>query len=102
MFLGRFGHRRFGLDILATDISATENAKGGHFGHSHKFWVWNVCMCKCVMCDAFLNFLKSNMYVNTYSRFKMRDNRIMLVFIETGKLCCKLYSSKYKVPITRP
>ena len=52
--LGHFGHRhfglgRFGLDISATDISASENAEGGRFGHNHKFWVWDVCMHKCVM-----------------------------------------------------
>ena len=28
---GHFGHGRFGPDILAMDISATENAKGGRF-----------------------------------------------------------------------
>ena len=39
----------FGLDISTTDISATENAEGGRFGNNHKFWVWNVCMHKCVM-----------------------------------------------------
>ena len=54
MVLGHFGHGHFGLgrfgpDILTTDISATENAEGGRFGHNHKFWVWNVCMHKCVM-----------------------------------------------------
>ena len=58
---GHFGHGRFGLDISATDISATINAEGGRFGHNHKFGVWDV---------AFLNLLKSNMHVNTYSRFK--------------------------------
>ena len=41
---GHFSLGSFGPDILATDISATENAKGWHFGHTHKFWVWNVCM----------------------------------------------------------
>ena len=54
MVLGHFGHGhfglgRFGLDISAADISATENAKGGRFGHNHKFWVWDMCMHKCVM-----------------------------------------------------
>ena len=53
LVLGHFGHGhfglgRFGLDISATDVSATENAKGGRFGHNHK-WVWDVCMHKCVM-----------------------------------------------------
>ena len=59
---GHFGLGRFGLDISATDVSATENAEGGRFGHNHKFWVWRVCMHKCVM-----HLLKSNMHVNTYS-----------------------------------
>ena len=44
-----FGHGLFGLDIVAMDIAATENAKGGHFGHSHELWVWDVCMHKYVM-----------------------------------------------------
>ena len=35
---------RFDPDISATDVSATENAKGGRFGHNHKFWV-GVCAC---------------------------------------------------------
>ena len=43
---GHFGLGRFGLDISATDVSATENVEGGRFGHSHKFWVWDVCMHK--------------------------------------------------------
>ena len=59
---GHFGLGRFGLDISATDVSATENAEGGRFGHNHKFWVWCVCMHKCLM-----HLLKSNMHVNTYS-----------------------------------
>ena len=46
---GHFGLGRFGPDISTTDISATENAEGGRFGHNYKFWVWNVCMHKCVM-----------------------------------------------------
>ena len=46
---GHFGLGRFGLDISATDVSATENAEGGRFGHNHKFWVWDVCLHKCVM-----------------------------------------------------
>ena len=41
---GHFGLRRFGPDIWATDVSATENAKGGRFGHNHKLWV-GVCAC---------------------------------------------------------
>ena len=54
MVLGHFGHGHFGLgrfgpDISTTDILATENAEGGRFGHNYKFWVWNVCMHKCVM-----------------------------------------------------
>ena len=44
-----FGLGRFGLDISATDVSATENAEGGRFGHNHKFLVWDVCMYKCVI-----------------------------------------------------
>ena len=47
--LGHFGLGHFGQDISATDVSATENAEGGCFGHNHKFWVWDVCMHKCVM-----------------------------------------------------
>ena len=47
--LGHFGLGRFGLDISATDVLASENAEGGRFGHNHKFWVWDVCMYKCVM-----------------------------------------------------
>ena len=31
-----FGHGRFGQDISVTNISATENTKGGRFGHNHK------------------------------------------------------------------
>ena len=46
---GHFGLGRFGLDISATDVSATENTEGGRFGQNHKFWVWDVCMHKCVM-----------------------------------------------------
>ena len=47
--VGHFGHRHFGLgrfgpDISAMDVSATENAKGGRFGQN-----WGVCMHKCVM-----------------------------------------------------
>ena len=54
MVLGHFGHGHFGLgrfgpDISATDISATENAEGGLFGQTHKFWVWVVCMHKCMI-----------------------------------------------------
>ena len=42
--LGHFGHRHFGLgpiglDISARDITATDNAKGGRFGHYNKLWV---------------------------------------------------------------
>ena len=57
--LGHLGHElfslgSFGLDISATEVSATEvsateNAEGGRFGHNHKFWVWDVCMHKCVL-----------------------------------------------------
>ena len=46
---GHFGHRHFGLGRFGLDISATENAEGGRYGHNHKFWVWDVCMQKCVM-----------------------------------------------------
>ena len=40
MVLEHFGHGHFGLgrfvpDILATDVSATQNTKGGRFGQSH-------------------------------------------------------------------
>ena len=42
--LGHFGHGHFGLgrfgpDISARDITATDNAKGGRFGHNNKVWV---------------------------------------------------------------
>ena len=47
--VGHFGLGRFGPDISATDISATENAKGGSFGHSHKLWV-GVSACINVWC----------------------------------------------------
>ena len=63
VYMAMFGHfdhghfvlGHFGPDISATDISAKENAKGGRFGHNHKFWVCDVCMHKCVM--HFLIFL---------------------------------------------
>ena len=69
---GHFGLGRFGLDISATDVSATENAEGGRFGHNYKFWVWDVCMHKCVM--HFI--IKPNIHVNTYCTVdsKMHDN----------------------------
>ena len=35
------GH--FGPDISVTDISVTENAESGRFGHNHKCWV-GVCL----------------------------------------------------------
>ena len=44
-----FGHGHFGLGRFGSDISARENAKGGRFGHSHIFGVWDVCMHKFVM-----------------------------------------------------
>ena len=34
---GHFGLGRFGPDIAAKDVSATENAKGGHFGQIINF-----------------------------------------------------------------
>ena len=34
----------FGLGRFGPDISATENVKGGRFGHNHKLWV-GVCAC---------------------------------------------------------
>ena len=39
---GHFGLGRFGPDISATNVLATQNAKGGRFGQS--FWV-GVCAC---------------------------------------------------------
>ena len=42
--LGHFGHGCFGPDILARNISATHNAKGGRFGHNNKLWVGDRCM----------------------------------------------------------
>ena len=47
--IGHFGHGHFGLgrfspDISDTDVSATENAKGGRFGQNHKYKV-GVCAC---------------------------------------------------------
>ena len=58
--VGHFGHGHFGLgpfgpDISATDVYASENAKGGHFGLNNKLWVGCVCMHKCVM-----HFLRNN------------------------------------------
>ena len=47
--LRHFGHGHFGHGSFGLDISATENAEGGRFSHNHKFWVWDVCMHKCVM-----------------------------------------------------
>ena len=44
MNVGHFGLGRFGRDISDTDVSATENAKGGRFGQNHKLWV-GVCAC---------------------------------------------------------
>ena len=49
MNVGHFGHGHFGLgcfdpDILASDVSARENAKGGRFGQNHKYKV-GVCAC---------------------------------------------------------
>ena len=35
--VGHFGLGRFGPDISATDVSATENAKGGRFGQIINF-----------------------------------------------------------------
>ena len=32
--LGHFGHGRFGHGCISPDILATENVKGGHFGHN--------------------------------------------------------------------
>ena len=46
------------------------------------------------MCDAFLNLFKSNIHVIVTVDLKMHDNRIMLYYIEIGKLWCILYSSK--------
>ena len=94
---GHFGLGRFGPDILATDILATENAKGGRFGHNHKFWVWNVCIHKCVM-HYLIFWNQINIWILTVDS-KMHDNRGMLFFIETVKLWCILYSSKWYIPI---
>ena len=98
MVLGHFGHGhfglgRFGLDISATDVSATENAEGGHFGHNHKFWVWDMCMHKCVM--YFIIFWNQMcMWILTVDS-KLHDNKSMLFSIETCKLWCILYSSEW-------
>ena len=98
MVLGNFGHGhfglgRFGLDIAATDVSATENTEGGRFGQNHKFWVWDVCMHKCVM--HFIIFWNQiRMWIPTVDS-KMHDNKSMLFFIGRGKLWCILYSSKW-------
>ena len=86
---GHFGLGRFGPNISATDISATENAEGGRFGHNHKFWVWDVCMHKCVM-HFLIVWNKKCMWILTVDS-KMHDNRSMLFFIETGKLWCILW-----------
>ena len=50
---GYFDLGRFGTDISATDISPTENTKGGCFGHNHKLWV-GVDSLHVFMCSAFL------------------------------------------------
>ena len=50
---GNVGH--FGLGCFGLDILATENAKGGRFGHNHKLWVGCV---HALMCDVFLRFNK--------------------------------------------
>ena len=42
--IGHFVHGHFGLNIWATDVSASENARGGRFGHNHKLLV-GVCAC---------------------------------------------------------
>ena len=48
-----FGPGHFRLGRFGLDISATENAKGGHFSHNHKLWVGDgsihVCMYACVI-----------------------------------------------------
>ena len=98
MVLGHFSHRhlglgRFGLDISATNVSATENVEGGRFGHNHKFWVWDVCMHKFVI--HFIIFWNQKcMWILTVDS-KMHDNKSMLFFIERGKLWYILYSSKW-------
>ena len=53
LYVGHYGLGRFGPDISARDVSATENAKGRRFGQNHKLWV-GVCACIKLMCDAFL------------------------------------------------
>ena len=90
---GHFGLGRFGLDISATDVSASENAEGGCFGQNHKFLVWDVCMHKCVM-HFIIFWTQICMWILTVDS-KMHDNKSMLFFIETGKLWCILYSSKW-------
>ena len=92
-----FGLGRFGLDISATDVSATENAEGGRFGQNHKFWVWDVFLHKCVMHFVIL-WNQICMWILTVDS-KMHDNKSMLFFIETVKLWCILYSSKWYIPV---
>ena len=62
--LGHFGHGPYGLDI-----SAMENAEGGHFRAAITINLGLGCM-HAQMCDALINLLKSNMHVNTFSRLK--------------------------------
>ena len=42
--IGHFGHGHFGLNISVMDVLASENARGGRFGHNQKLWV-GVCAC---------------------------------------------------------
>ena len=96
--LGHFGQGHFGHGPYGLDISATENADGGHFRVAITINLRLGCV-HVKMCDALINLLKSNMHVNTFSRLKMHDNRVMLFFIEIGKLWCILYSSKWYIPV---
>ena len=41
---GHFGLGRFGPDISAREITATDNAKGGRFGHNNKLLVGDGAM----------------------------------------------------------
>ena len=64
--VGHFGLVHFGLgpfrpEISATDVSATENAKGGCFGQNHKLWV-DVDSMHVVMHTYVMHFLGLTVY----------------------------------------
>ena len=67
MNVGQFSHGHFGQGGLGQDISTTENAKGGRFGHDPKFgqMVWYLCVDACVnacLFDALFRFSSIHFY----------------------------------------